>query len=281
MLRPSQIVLILVASAAGVAVCNAQKPPVANFPTSIALRLTVTIDGDVDRAANVTVELMDAVGSSSVMDRKLTDSDGRVNFQAIAGMHRIRITGSNIQPYEGELELTRNETSHLERIRVLGARSQRQASEQPPRGIVAAVRLNVPASARKAYEKGSEAMHQQQWPESRALFETAIRDYPQFDLAYNSLGVVQIQMNDVEAARQSFSKAAEINPDFADAYRNLARILLAERKYQEADMLLVKSLSTDSLNVWALATAANLELIAFRVATEVVMVVEQQDAGAR
>jgi len=126
---------------------------------------------------------------------------------------------------------------------------------------VAAVRLNVPASARKAFEKGSEAMRQQRWDESRAQFESAIIKYPQYDVAYNLLGVVQIHPNEVEAARQSFSRAVELNPDFAEAYRNLARISFADRKYEEADTLLCKSLSTDPLNTWALATAANAELI--------------------
>jgi tetratricopeptide (TPR) repeat protein len=109
--------------------------------------------------------------------------------------------------------------------------------------------------------KGSEAMRQQRWDESRAQFESATIKYPQYDVAYNLLGVVQIHPNEVEAGRQSFSRAVELNPDFAEAYRNLARISFADRKYEEADALLCKSLSTDPLNTWALATAANAELI--------------------
>jgi tetratricopeptide (TPR) repeat protein len=261
-LRLSQIVLVMVASVTVVAVCNAQRQqPTLNSPTSVSLRLIITVDGDQEKAAFATVELMDSVGSSNVMTRKLTDNDGRVTFQTYSGMHRIRITGPTLQDYDGELELTRNEISHIERIRVRHGGSARRTSESQPGGLVAAVRLNVPPSARKAYEKGSEAMRQQHWEESRTLFETAIREYPQYDLAYNFLGVAQIQLNEVEPARQSFSKAVEINPDFAEAYRNLARISLAERQYKETDTLLLKSLSTDSLNVWALATAANVELI--------------------
>jgi tetratricopeptide (TPR) repeat protein len=255
------VTIAVIASAAGAEVCEAQRGPTSNFPTSVALRLTVTIDGDVEKATFATVDLMDAVGSSGEMNRKLTDNDGRVTFQTNSGVHRIRITGPNIQVYDGELQIERNETSHLERIRVRRAEGDSHNSKQPPGGLVAAVRLNVPASARKAYEKGGEAMRKQRWQESRALFESAIREYPQFDLAYDRLGVVQIQLNETEAARQSFSKAVEINPDFAEAYRNLARIAVSERKYQEADTLLVKSLSTEPLNVWALATAANAELI--------------------
>src|SRR5437879_13000104 len=73
-------------------------------PRIVPLHLIVTIDGDMEKASNVTVELMDAVGSSSAMDRKLTDNDGVVIFQALSGLHRIRITGPYPDPYEGVLE---------------------------------------------------------------------------------------------------------------------------------------------------------------------------------
>jgi len=255
----------VILTAVGAEVCNAQRQQTPmNFPTSVALRLIVTIDGDAEKAELVTVELMDAVGGSNEMSRKLADNDGRVTFQTLSGVHRIRITGPNIEAYEGELEIARNEISHLERIRVRRKVKASTNGAASAEGSVAAVRLNVPASARKAYEKGSKAMRQQRWQESRAQFETAIREYPQFDLAYNFLGVVQIQLSDVEAARASFAKAVEINPDFAEAYRKLARISFAQRKYEETEAQLTKSLETDPLNIWALATAANVELITYR-----------------
>jgi len=230
-------------------------------PKAVTLRLIVSVEGDVEKASNVTVELMDAVGSSGALNSKVTDNSGIVVFRTLDGLHRYRITGPRIQAYEGEVRIMPNEASHVEHIRVRHATGRQLTSESPSGGLVAAVRLNVPDSARKAFEKGSEAMHQQRWQESRALLEAAIGKYPQYDVAYNLLGVVQIQLNEVEAARQSFSKAIEANPDFAEAYRNLARISFAERKYEEADRLLTKSLSTDSLNTWALATAANAELL--------------------
>ena len=243
-----------------VCVCGAQEQRL-GVPKAVTLRLIVSVDGDVEKAANVTVELMDAVGSGGALDSKFTDNSGIVIFRTLDGLHRYRITGPHIQAYEGELRIMPNETSHVEHIRVHQTTGRQPTSESPSEGRVAAARLNVPDAARKAFEKGSETMHQQRWQESRALFEAAIRKYPQYDMAYNLLGVVQIQLNDVEAARLSFSKAIAANPDFAEAYRNLARIFFAERKYEEADRLLKKSLSTDSLNAWALATAANAELL--------------------
>jgi len=254
--------LLTVAVLLGVAcLCGAHQGPRLDAPKAVALRLIVSVEGDVEKAANVTVELMDAVGSSGALDSKVTDNSGIVVFRTLDGLHRYRITGPHIQTYEGEVRIMPNEPSHVEHVRVRHATGKQPTSESPGGGLVAAVRLNVPDSARKAFEKGSEAMHQQRWQESRTLLETAIANYPQYDVAYNLLGVVQIQLNEVEAARRSFSKAIEVNPDFAEAYRNLARISFAERKYEEADALLTKSLSTDSLNTWALATAANAELL--------------------
>jgi tetratricopeptide (TPR) repeat protein len=241
-------------------VCIAQRQsPLSAQP--VVLRLFVTVDGDAEKAANVTVDLMDALGSGGAMDRKLADDAGAVIFRTLSGVHRVRITGPNIQTYEGEFEISRNETSHLERIRVRHTESDRRRSETAPGGTVAALRLSVPAPARKAFQQAGEAMRQQHWQESRALFESAIREYPQYDLAYNGLGMVEVELNEMDAARESFSKAIELNPDFPAAYRNLARISFAQRNYEEADTFLVKSLEGEPLNVWALSSASNAELL--------------------
>jgi tetratricopeptide (TPR) repeat protein len=257
MCRLPECLVVMLAMAA---VCSAQIDR-RQAPTPVTLRLFITIDGAAEKAGYATVELMDAVGSGNALDSKLTDNNGIVIFQTFPGLHRIRITGLNIKPYEGDLEIARNETSHVERIRVRRAESDRRMSENAPGGTVAALRLSVPAPARKAFEQAGEAMRQQHWQESRALFEAAIRGYPQYDLAYNGLGMVEVELNQVDAARESFTKAVELNPDFPAAYRNLARISFAQRNYEEADTFLVKSLEGEPLNVWALSSASNAELL--------------------
>jgi len=243
-----------------VSVCVAQREsPFTTRPTT--LRVLITIDSDSDKAANVTVELMDAVGLGSAMDSKTTNNDGNVVFQTTTGVHRVRITGTNIQTYEGDLEISRNETSHTERIHVRSAPSGQQKGAPSSESLIPAIRMRIPSTARKAFEKGTEAMRQQRWQESLTFFETAIREYPQYDLAYNGLGTVQMQLNDVESARQSFTKAVALNPDSAGANRSLARILLSEHKNSEALPLLLRSLTAEPDNVWALTNAANSELL--------------------
>ena len=242
-----------------VPVCAGQRPSFA--PAPVTLRVFVTVDSDSEKAARGTVELMDAVGSSSAMDSKLTDSAGAVTFNTLSGVHRIRITGPDVEAYEGDFEIAPNEPVHMERIRIHRARIGQAAAESSPGLLAPAIRMHIPASARKAFEKGAEAMRRQQWEKSRELFETAIREYPQYDLAFDGLGAVEMQLNDVEAARQAFSKAVALNPDFAGANRNLARILLSEHNNSQALPLLLRSLATEPDNVWALTNAANSEFL--------------------
>jgi tetratricopeptide (TPR) repeat protein len=228
----------------------------------VTLHFTVTIDDSMTKAQHVTFEFMDSVGSSGAFDRRETDNEGVVVFQTLPGMHRFRISGEAIQPYEGDINLNRNERVHHERVTVRSKPVGNNVMSSPAASSnsVPAVRLRIPPKAQKAYEKAGEAMRKQQWDTSLKFFAIAIREYPDYDMAYNGLGVVQVQRNQIEQARRSFSKALELNPDFAGAGRNLARILISENNYPEALRLLKRSLATEPQNAWALTYAAYAEL---------------------
>ncbi len=202
---------------------------------------------------------MDAVGGSSALDKQITDQDGRVEFNTITGAHRIRITGDNIHPYEGDFEIVPTETYHIENFGVR-RKSEGETTSAEAMNSVPAIRLKVPDNARKEFEKGSKAMEEQRWGESRKHFQAAVDLYPDYDLAYNGLGSTCWQLNDIPAARRAFLKATELNDKFAGAQRNLARILLSDHNYQEAASLLNRSLDVEPMNAWALTNAAYAEL---------------------
>jgi tetratricopeptide (TPR) repeat protein len=202
---------------------------------------------------------MDAVGGSSAMDKQLTDQDGRVEFNTISGAHRIRITGDDFHPYEGEFEIAPTESYHIENFAVR-PKSDGKAASTDGKNSVPAIRLRIPDNAHKEFERGSKAMEAQRWGESRKHFQAAVDLYPEYDLAYNGLGVACSQLNDTPAARQAFVKATELNDKFAGAQRNLARILLSEHNYQEVAALLNRSLNVEPANAWALTNAAHAEL---------------------
>lgn len=227
-------------------------------PRRARLRVTVTYDGQV-RARDATVELQDAVGFSTAMDQKVTDQDGRVEFNTTTGAHRIRISGADFYTLESELEIAPVEDLHDETFRVKRKTGVETTTQDEQNGIPA-VRLKIPDKARKEFEKGSKSLEDQNWSASRKYFQAAIDLYPDYDLAYNGLGVACSQMNDTPSARQAFVKATQLNDKFAGAQRNLARILLSEHNYEQVALLLNQSLSVEPMNAWALTNAAYAEL---------------------
>lgn len=218
----------------------------------------------VDRATHsgiqdVTVQLMDAVGSSSAQSERNTDSGGQADFESWTGLHRIRIFGPQINEYNGDFEISQNETFHLERVEV--TRKQENGAVSPgATTTVPAIRLRIPENARKEFEKGSQAMEQKKWDASRKHFEAAIDLYPDYDLAYNGLGVAASQLKDTPSARKAFLKATELNDKFPGAQRNLARLLISEHNYEQASALLNQSLEVEPTNAWALENVAYAEL---------------------
>jgi len=245
-----------------VAACGTVLGQLIAKPRPARLRIIVSYADGQEKVRDAMVELMDAVGGSSAMDKQLTDQNGQVEFNTITGSHRVRITASYIHDVEGEFDITPSENYHVEnfRVRRKTVAEGATATKSTERGTVPAIRLNIPDNARKEFEKGSKAMEEQRWQESRKHFQVAVEIYPDYDLAYNGLGVACSQLNDTPAARQAFLKAVELNDKFAGAQRNLARFMLSERNYDEVASLLNRSLTVEPMNAWALTNAAYAEL---------------------
>lgn len=60
---------------------------------------------------------------------------------------------------------------------------------------------------------------------ARAAFEQALRCDPDFALAYNSLGKLDLAAGSLQAARDNFERAVEKQPGFPEAHENLAEAL--------------------------------------------------------
>src|SRR5215510_10945664 len=126
-------------------------------PKPVNLKIIVTFEDGREKVFHATVELMDAVGYGSAMDRRDTDQEGKVEFRTLTGLHRFTITSPSTRRYEGELEIQPNESFHMEVVRV-----QRDTAAvsigSTPKELVPAVRLKIPSDARKEFEKGSADM---------------------------------------------------------------------------------------------------------------------------
>ena len=227
-------------------------------PKQCRLRIVVT-DERQHPIPDLTVEVQDAVGFAPAGSSKQTAQDGRVDFNSYTGNHRIRITGSEIVTYEGEFEISPNETSHIENIRVK-MKPPVGGDNPAPGSPIPASRLKIPGPAQKAYDKGNKSAEKNDWKAATDHYDQAIQLYPDYDLAYNALGVALSSQNDTAGAKAAFEKALSITPEYAMAGRNLARILLSEHDWKRADELLRKSLQIEPVNPWALTNTAYAEL---------------------
>jgi Flp pilus assembly protein TadD len=233
-----------------------------DVPHPAELVFNVSIDQMQNRApAGLSVQLSDPSGSDSQGSQQ-TDNGGRVVFHTTDGIHQFRISGTGIQNYEGTIQIMRQESSHVENIVVKSKSTGSQYSTLPTGGsdVVAASRLNVPDKAAKEFKAGSKAMEEKNYAEAKKRFTNATSMYAEYSVAYNGLGVAEMSSGDTAAARASFEKAVQIDDHFAEAYRNLARLALADHNFAEMDDVLTKSLQSDPLNAWALTYAAYAEL---------------------
>ncbi len=223
-------------------------------PTPCRIRIVVVVGDHEEKVRDADVELMDQDGLP--VDRQFTDNDGQVEFNHLTGRHRVLVRGSEIQSAEVEFDIAHAESFHVQRVRVRPKAQPGEAKAPAGESTVAAARLNVNPRARKEYEKGNKALQEKKWDAAYESFRAAIALYPDYDLAYNGLGVAQTNLNNAAAAEVSFRQAIRINPKYAVAQRNLARLLLPEKNYEEAKALLVASLAIEPTNTWAMTNAA-------------------------
>jgi tetratricopeptide (TPR) repeat protein len=94
--------------------------------------------------------------------------------------------------------------------------------------IVSATTLAAPANARKAYEKGLEAIRGQQWNAAGGEFEKAVRAYPKFAIAWYQLGLVRQNLKDIPGAVAAWRESVASDPKYLKPYESLT--VLADRQ---------------------------------------------------
>jgi hypothetical protein len=134
----------------------------------------------------------------------------------------------------------------------------RRKGEKPiaksDKGMISASGLKIPPKADKELEKGNKALADNKLDVAKEHINKAIEIYPQFDQAYNMLGVVLLKTGDTAAGKKAFEKAVQLNDKFAKAYVNLAKLSMQDKQYDQAILLINKSLSVEPMNPEAIST---------------------------
>ena len=91
----------------------------------------------------------------------------------------------------------------------------------------------APKDAKKAMEKGQNALKKEKWDDARKEFQKAVEIYPKYAVAWAELGRVQERLNDPNEARKSFAMALEADGKLVTPYLELASMASREEKWQE------------------------------------------------
>jgi tetratricopeptide (TPR) repeat protein len=87
--------------------------------------------------------------------------------------------------------------------------------------VVSATTLQAPSNARKAYERGLEAMRAEKWDAAAAEFGKAVKVYPKFAVAWYQLGLARQSRNNAAGAVEAWKEAQKSDPRYVKPYENL------------------------------------------------------------
>ena len=97
---------------------------------------------------------------------------------------------------------------------------------------ISATTLQAPKNARKAYDKGREAMRKNKAADAEKQFQKAVDEYPKFAAAWYGLGAAQEAQKQPDAAQKSYQQAIAADPKYLSPYVPLSFLLGRQNQWQ-------------------------------------------------
>lgn len=91
----------------------------------------------------------------------------------------------------------------------------------------------APKEARKAFDKGRDSIKKKKWADAQKNLEKATQIYPKYAVAWNDLGQVYEQQDELEQARNAYAQALAADSKFVTPYMHLALMSVREQKWDE------------------------------------------------
>ena len=129
----------------------------------------------------------------------------------------------------------------------------------------------APKDAKKAYEKGQNAIKKKKLDEAEAEYRKAVGAYPKYAVAWYELGRILLFKKNSEEARKAFDSAIEADPKYINPYGDLARLSAMEKKWDDAAENSVKLFKLNpyvSQDAYFVSSIAHLNLNKLDVAEE-------------
>jgi hypothetical protein len=145
---------------------------------------------------------------------------------------------------------------------------------------ISAISLQAPKDAKKAYDKGKDALKKKKTAEAEKEFQRAVEIYPKFATAWFELGHVQQQQNQVAEARKSYQTAVEADPKYVNPYLQLSLLAAKESNWQDLADTTARVLKLDPVDyphAYFLNSVANYNLKNYAAAEKSVVEAQKLD----
>lgn len=118
-------------------------------------------------------------------------------------------------------------------------------AEAPP---VSATSLKAPSNARRAFDKGLEALGKGKSPDAEKDFEKAVSLYPQYAEAWLDLGKLRLQRKADDSAADAFEKALDADGNLVEPRVYLGMLAVEKKQWSDAVKYLDPALKLDPVH---------------------------------
>lgn len=217
--------------------------PTSNSSSGGTIRGRVVLPGGGFLTESVRISLQTIRGTDASV---FTDNTGRFEFTRLAsGRYQIVV--------EADPRLYESATESVEIVRGMQALlnivlKEKGQTGRPKAAAISAVELdsNVPAKARKEFDRASDASKNGNAEEAIVHLRNAIAIYPRYLMAHNDLGAQLLELGRLDEAEKEVRLALDIDPSAFNPTLNLGIILIKNHEIQQATAVLEKAVSRQS-----------------------------------
>jgi tetratricopeptide (TPR) repeat protein len=206
----------------------------------IEIRGLIRLAGGNAPAENVIVRLEKLSGG--LVAEEQTDRLGKFRFSGLEPtQYIVMVRQLGYVEIRREVNLVMTSAEYVQ-LQLIPDNSSNSSGLVPSRLLDA----NVPAEARKEFEKGEASIFSRKIPEGISHLEKAVAIYPNFLEAELRLGTAYMDTKQFEKAERSLRRALEINSKTANAFFALGELYLQQKKYNESTKALRQGLAIEN-----------------------------------
>jgi tetratricopeptide (TPR) repeat protein len=226
-------------------------------PGSGELSVDVRFNDSVPVGRDKSVELLGPTGETVATAE--TNSAGLAIFRGLpSGEYQLRIRGAGVDDTHSATSVAIN--SSQERLERTIYVQRTGAGPESLTARVSAAELAVPDRMRNEVAKALTEIQKDRLDSAQKRTEQVLEAYPNFAEAHNVLGIIHMKKGEPADGKKAFYEALRLDQDHPGANLNLAKILVNENHFAEAERLSITASSTDPMNpeIWTILALTQL-----------------------